>query len=91
MALLLLAAALLKVHQLATEPVSGKDIFSTRWVLILAVEAELALSLWLLSGVCAFTAGPQPGAFEGIILLELAGHPQSVQVRIKGRVTGGGA
>ena len=50
LALILLVAAALKGHQLATEPVANKDIFSYRWSLIAMVEFELVLGLWLLSG-----------------------------------------
>jgi hypothetical protein len=49
--LLLLVAAALKAHQLATQPLPERDLLSSRWVLVLWVEAEIALSLWLLSGL----------------------------------------
>ena len=48
---LLLAAAALKAHQLATEPVAGRDLLSHRWSLILQTELELVFALVLLSGV----------------------------------------
>ena len=48
---LLIVAAALKAHQLLTEPVANTDIWSYRPVLILLVECELALGLWLLSGL----------------------------------------
>ena len=48
---LLIVAAALKGHQLLTEPLANKDIWSYRPVLILLVECELALGLWLLSGL----------------------------------------
>ena len=51
LALILLVTAVLKAHQLATEPVANKDIFSYRWSLILQVEFEILLGLWLLSGL----------------------------------------
>ena len=51
LALILLVAAVLKAHQLATEPVANKDIFSYRWSLIAMVEFELVLGIWLLSGL----------------------------------------
>ncbi|KKK52835.1 hypothetical protein LCGC14_3100920, partial [marine sediment metagenome] len=51
LALILLAAAGLKAHQLATRPVSEVDVFSYRWSLIFQVQVELVLGLWLLSGL----------------------------------------
>ncbi|MFC1780853.1 MauE/DoxX family redox-associated membrane protein [Planctomycetota bacterium] len=49
--ILLLAAAVLKGWQLMNEPVANNNIWSSRWFLILTVEFELALSIWLLSGL----------------------------------------
>ena len=49
--MLLLIAAVLKGLQLLTEPVANSDIWSYRPFLILTVELELALSIWLLSGL----------------------------------------
>ena len=49
--ILLLAAAILKGHDLLTTPVANKDIWSWRPFLIFQVESELALGIWLLSGV----------------------------------------
>ena len=51
LAAILLTAAALKGHQLATEPVAGKDIFSYRWPLMAQVEFEIVLGAWLLSGL----------------------------------------
>jgi thiol-disulfide isomerase/thioredoxin len=48
---LLLLAAALKGHQLLTEPLAKNDIWSYRPFLVLQVEFELLLGLWLLSGV----------------------------------------
>ena len=48
---LLVAAALLKGHELFTLPVANTDLWSYRPFLILQVECELALGLWLLSGL----------------------------------------
>ncbi|MCF7972765.1 MAG: hypothetical protein K9N55_03010 [Phycisphaerae bacterium] len=48
---LLMAAALLKAHELLTLPTANKDLWSYRPFLILQVECELALGLWLLSGL----------------------------------------
>lgn len=49
--ILLLIAAALKGWQLLTEPVANNDIWSYRPFLILTVEFELALAIWLLSGL----------------------------------------
>jgi thiol-disulfide isomerase/thioredoxin len=49
--LLLLTAAAMKGWQLLVEPVANKDIFSNRAFLIFAVEFELALGIWLISGL----------------------------------------
>jgi len=49
--LLLLTGAVLKGHQLLTEPLANADLWSNRNFLIFAVEFELALALWLLSGL----------------------------------------
>jgi len=49
--MLLLTAAVLKGWQLLTEPVANSDIWSYRPFLILTVEFELALAIWLLSGL----------------------------------------
>ena len=48
--ILLLTAAVLKGLQLLTEPVANSNIWSYRPFLILTVELELALAIWLLSG-----------------------------------------
>ena len=49
--LLLLTAAVLKGWQLLTGPLPNSGIWSYRPLLILAVELELALAIWLLSGL----------------------------------------
>ena len=49
--ILLLTAAVLKGWQLLTEPVANSDIWSYRPFLILTVEFELGLAIWLLSGL----------------------------------------
>jgi len=49
--LILLAAAGLKAHQLATEPVPNIDIFSYRWSLAVQVQFGIVLGLWLLGGM----------------------------------------
>jgi len=48
---LLLTAAVLKGWQLLTEPMANKDIWTNRAFLIFTVEFELALGIWLLSGI----------------------------------------
>ncbi len=75
---LLLTAAALKGWQLLTEPLPNTDIWSYRPLLILAVELELALAIWLLSGLfkkaawlaallcfCAFSAITAYKALKG--------------------------
>jgi len=49
--LLLLTAAVLKGHELLTVPVANRGLWTWRPFLIFQVEFELALGLWLLSGV----------------------------------------
>ena len=49
--MLLLIAAVLKGWQLLTEPVANNDIWTYRPFLVLMVEFELALAIWLLSGL----------------------------------------
>jgi len=49
--LLLLVAAVLKGAQLLTQPVADSDIWSSRPFLVFQVEFELALAIWLLSGL----------------------------------------
>lgn len=50
-ALVLLVAAGLKCHQLATEPILGKGFLDSRWLLIATVEFELFFGLWLLANI----------------------------------------
>ncbi len=47
--LLLLTAAALKGHQLATEPVAETGLLTSRWFLIAVVEFELFFGLWLMA------------------------------------------
>jgi hypothetical protein len=54
--LLLLTAAVLKTHQLATEPVLGTGLLESRWFLAVVVEYELLLGFWLFSGLFQRTA-----------------------------------
>lgn len=49
--MLLLTAAVMKGWQLLTEPVANTDIWTNRYFLIATVEFEIALGLWLLSGI----------------------------------------
>jgi hypothetical protein len=71
-AILLLAAAGLKAHQLATEPTAEGDLWSHRWFLILWVEVELALGLWLASGLARRAAwGVALACFAGFAAIAL--------------------
>lgn len=49
--LVLLAAALLKGHQLLTDFSPGVSIYTSRWFQTLTVMLEFGLALWLLSGL----------------------------------------
>ena len=49
--LLLLTAAVLKGHELLTVPMANNDVWTWRPFLIFQVEFELALGIWLLSGL----------------------------------------
>ncbi len=49
--LLLFTVAMLKGYELLTVPVANKDLWSGRPFLIFQVESELALGMWLSSGV----------------------------------------
>lgn len=68
--LLLLTAAGLKGYQLATSPTPDTSLLNTRWLLILAVEYELVLGLWLFSGWRSDVARPVAlisfAAFAGV-------------------------
>jgi len=48
-AVVFLAAAGLKCHQLATEPLIGRTWLDARWLLMATVEFELFFGLWLFS------------------------------------------
>lgn len=50
-AVVLLTAAGLKAHQLATSPVLGDGFLDSRWVLIATVEFEILFGLWLLANI----------------------------------------
>jgi hypothetical protein len=77
---LLLSAAGLKAHQLATEPVAGAGLLDSRRLLMATVEFELFFGLWLLTNIW-----PKPtwvaaltcfGLFACVSLCKaLAGHP----------------
>jgi len=49
--LLLLTGAVLKGHELLTTPTANADIWSNRYFMIFQAEFELALGIWLLSGL----------------------------------------
>jgi len=76
---LLLTAAGLKAHQLATEPVLSTGLLDSRWLLMATVEFELLFGLWLLGNIW-----PKPtwaaalacfGLFAGVSLYKaLSGH-----------------
>jgi hypothetical protein len=51
----LLAAAVLKTHQIATDPALGV-LYGSRWLQVALAEYELLLAVWLLSGVGAVWA-----------------------------------
>jgi hypothetical protein len=55
-AVVLLVAAALKAHELATVPVVGSGLLESRWFLVAVVQYELFLAVWLLSGLFAGTA-----------------------------------
>lgn len=55
-AAILLTAAVLKTHQLATEPVRGTGLLESRWLLIGVVQFELSLGFWLASGLAIRSA-----------------------------------
>ena len=63
----LVAAAAAKGWHLLTEPVASADIWSNRAFLILTVEFEIVLGIWLVSGLfkkaawLASIAGAQEG------------------------------
>lgn len=70
---LLLTAAGLKAYQLATEPTAETSLLTSRWFLLLVVEYELALGLWLIAGLGLMTtrwiAIVSFGAFAGVALV----------------------
>lgn len=51
LAVILLMAAAMKCHQLATEPTLGSGLLNSRWFLMATVEFELFFGMWLLSGL----------------------------------------
>ncbi len=50
-ALVLLTAAGLKTHQLATDPVLGNGLLESRWFLVAVIQYEVFLAFWLASGL----------------------------------------
>jgi uncharacterized membrane protein YphA (DoxX/SURF4 family) len=50
-AAILLVAAGMKAHQLATIPVLGEGLFHARWFNILVVQFELFFGIWLIFGL----------------------------------------
>jgi hypothetical protein len=47
-AVILLIAAMLKAHQLATTPLLGEGLLHNRWLNIWVVEFELFFGIWLI-------------------------------------------
>jgi uncharacterized membrane protein YphA (DoxX/SURF4 family) len=47
----LLVAAILKTHQLATTPILGEGFLHARWFKIFVVEFELFFGIWLIFGI----------------------------------------
>jgi hypothetical protein len=77
---LLLVAAALKTHQLATEPIAGNGLLESRWFLAAVVQFEILLGFWLISGVfpCAawWVALLTFGAFTVVAAAKgIAGEP----------------
>jgi hypothetical protein len=50
---LLFVAAILKYHELATEPVAESTLWTSRWFLVGSSDLELILGLWLFAGAWA--------------------------------------
>jgi hypothetical protein len=78
--LLLLTAAALKGHQLATDPIRGRGILESFWFLTAVIEFELLFGLWLLFGLYArhtrFAAVGVFAVFACVSLLQaLRGQP----------------
>jgi len=78
-ATVLLTAAGLKAHQLATEPFLGTSMLDSRWLLGVVVESELLFGLWLLGNVTPRTSWAGAvglfGLFAGVSLYKaLAGY-----------------
>jgi len=67
--LILLSAAALKRHQLATEPVAETSLFTFRWFMIGVVEFEIFFGLWLLTGLLAGIPRAPPGPSALSVLL----------------------
>ena len=87
---LLLTAAALKGWQWLAEPVANSDIWSYRPFLILTVEFELGLVIWLLSGL--FKKRPAGGTDVSFLAFQrlrstkpsLAAHPPGVSEQLSG-------
>jgi hypothetical protein len=70
--LLLLTAVVLKSHELLTVPAANKDLGSWRPLAIFPVEFELALGIWLLSGLFRNAAWrPAVGCFRPFSMIAL--------------------
>lgn len=72
-ALLLFTAAVLKAHQLATESLLGRGLLNSRAVLVAAVELEILLAFWLVSGLALGAAWWVTAAVFGVFGAVAAG------------------
>jgi hypothetical protein len=54
--IVLLVASFLKIYYWISEPVAKAGLFSSRWFTALEIECELALAVWLLSGLYQYGA-----------------------------------
>jgi len=53
LALLLLVAAFLKLHQLYNRPIVGIEVYASRYITVAVVELEILLAVWLVTGLWA--------------------------------------
>lgn len=71
----LLIAAALKTHQLATSPTAETSLLTSRWFLIALVEFELALGLWLISWTY-----PKPARMASLVAFAAFAAASLIQV-----------
>ena len=72
-AAILLSSAVLKTHQLATEPLLGSGLLQSRWLLALVVEYECFLACWLISGLYPEVAWRVSFATFGVFAVVVTG------------------